>query len=120
MLQAVAAVMVLWFKISCWCFGSKKKTWKDRVDAKGLLFRRHVEISGGSFLLGFVWIFFGHENSGSQDVPQRDYTFSRGANCHALSILGPDALKIPLCKKQLQTHPSSEGSLRVARISGRT
>lgn len=27
--QAVAAVMVLWFKLSCWCFGPKKKTWKD-------------------------------------------------------------------------------------------
>jgi len=27
--EAVAAVMVLWFKISCWCFGSKKKTWKE-------------------------------------------------------------------------------------------
>ena len=50
----------------------------------------------------FCWVlsgfFFAHENSGSQDVPQRDYTFSRGANCHALSILGPDALKIPLQK----------------------
>lgn len=27
--EAVAAVMVLWFKLSCWCFGPKKKTWKE-------------------------------------------------------------------------------------------